>query len=145
MASLDLFWQTLDTPGVALYALPIAHFLGFVPHVQKLMILRSAKDVPTLVMAEAARLEAAHANASENFPLLLGAVGAGLYAGLDTRVVNGFAVAYLVCRVVFNIAYANQTTHAVAGIRTVAYWTGTVWAMYIMVLAGNTLARKAAL
>ncbi|KZT62518.1 hypothetical protein CALCODRAFT_489895 [Calocera cornea HHB12733] len=152
---------TLDTPGLALYALPAAFFVGLAPHVQKIMLFESSgikidnrsprsvtsaaekKGIPAPLLAKADRLAAAHQNGIENFPLFAAAVLAGTAAGLPAAKVNLFAGAYLGLRVVYNLAYANQTTLAIAGVRSLAFWIGTGWAFYIMCSAGSALGAKA--
>ncbi|KZO95350.1 hypothetical protein CALVIDRAFT_167657 [Calocera viscosa TUFC12733] len=150
---------TLDTP-LALYSIPIAFFIGLAPHVHKIALLersgvrvdnrspRSAtttaekKGLPTPLLRKVDRLASAHQNAHENFPVFVAAILGGLVAGMEARELNVFAGSYLALRVVYNFAYANQTTQAIAGVRSLAFWSATLWAMYVLLSAGNLMAKK---
>jgi len=152
----------LDAP-LALYSIPVAFFVGLAPHVQKLLVLQGSgikvdnkaprstihvaekKGIPAATLAKYHRLDAAHTNANENFPIFVSAIFAGLVGGLPARQLNTFAGVYLGCRLVYNFSYANQTTEALAGLRSLSFWTATFYAFYIMISAGNLMVKNASL
>lgn len=54
---------------------------------------------------------------------------------------NALSTAYIATRVVYNFVYINNTTAAVANIRSVVYVGGSVLVMAMFVSVGNAMGR----
>ncbi|GLB42190.1 putative MAPEG family protein [Lyophyllum shimeji] len=143
---------------LSLYSIPIVWFLGFYPNVLKGRLLvktigfnnvqprdnvarlerhKDAEKVSAEIAAKARRLEAAHLNGTETFPLWGIAVLAGNYARMDNETLNKLALSYAVLRIAFNYIYANQTTRFQALLRSAVWTAATSIPLYILVKAAN--------
>ncbi|KAF5379150.1 hypothetical protein D9615_006062 [Tricholomella constricta] len=144
---------SLSSP-LSLYSIPLVWFVGFYPNVLKGgLILKSIgfnnvaprgnmarlaeKKVSPEIAAKAARLEAAHLNGTETFPLWAVAILVGNYANVDHQTLNKLAFAYVALRITFNTVYANQKTQLHGMIRSLVWTAAISIPLYILVKAAN--------
>ncbi|CZR64805.1 uncharacterized protein PAC_14704 [Phialocephala subalpina] len=148
-----------NTKNYSLYAIPAAWVIAFIPHayaasLSKVFDNRSprtyadnvAKD-QTLDKATKAlilRSEGAQTNGFENLPLISTAILAGNLAGLPSSTLNTLSFSYLATRVLYNFIYINNTSLAMANLRSVVFVTGVGICFTLFVKAGNVLKDSAA-
>jgi len=151
----------LATPGLSLYSIPAAFFTAFYPVALKSAIinknigyknaaprdnvsrLANNKSINPAVLAKVRRMEAAHYNGNEAFPLWAAAVIAANFAGVQPDLLNKISVAYVVLRVIYNHVYFNQTTEAGGSLRSGVWFLATSLPIYLLIKAGNILSNKA--
>ncbi len=90
------------------------------------------------------RAEGAQQNGFENLGIFAAGVVAGNAAGLDAGYLNALSIAYVASRIVYDLVYINNTTPAVARVRSVAYNAGSAVVFTLFVSSGNALRRGAA-
>ena len=100
------------------------------------------QSIDKATKAKITRAEAAQQNGFENIGLFAAAVVIGNVAKLDNQTLNTLSAAYLASRIVYNFAYINGTTDAIATLRSVSYLVGVgcIWTSFIK--AGNLLVNK---
>jgi len=142
--------------SISLYSIPVVWFLGFYPTLLKSSMLRkinafnnvtpranvarlAEKKVDPKIAARAARMEGAHLNGNETFPLWAVAVLAANYAKLDNHTINTVAVSYIGLRILFNWVYINHTAQAVGHIRSVIWTAGIGLPLYLLVKSANAV------
>ncbi|KAJ7146108.1 hypothetical protein C8R44DRAFT_863915 [Mycena epipterygia] len=139
---------TLSTP-LSLYSIPAVWLTAFLPVTLKTMLIEKVKGynnleprpttskiaadkgIPPAVAARILRMEGAHLNGYENFPIWIAAVLAGNMAGLDNYTLNVASLLYIGGRTVYNIIYFNQSTDFQSYLRTGVYFT-TLLPMYLI-------------
>ncbi|KAF9459654.1 hypothetical protein BDZ94DRAFT_1267706 [Collybia nuda] len=145
---------SLSTP-LSLYSIPIVWFLGFYPNVLKGALITKAagsynnvaprtnvsrlttKKVDPEITARVARMEAAHMNGNENFPIWAAAVLAGHVVGIDHQTLNTVALAHIILRIMYNYIYINQSSQIQGAIRS-AIWTSAIsLPFYLFIKAAN--------
>ncbi|KAJ6560008.1 hypothetical protein B0H19DRAFT_1069716 [Mycena capillaripes] len=80
------------------------------------------KNIPPALAARIERMEGAHWNGNENFPLWIAAILAGNMVGLDDYTLNVASIAYelsVAGRVLYNYIYITQETEAQSYLRRV--------------------------
>ncbi|KAJ7223536.1 hypothetical protein GGX14DRAFT_532176 [Mycena pura] len=97
------------------------------------------KNVPREVAARIERMEGAHLNGNENFPLWVAAILAANYAGLDNHTMNVTSIAYVCARVLYNYIYINNETSAQSWLRSLIFMGCTSLPMYLLFAAANKL------
>ncbi|KAF2483164.1 hypothetical protein BDY17DRAFT_142608 [Neohortaea acidophila] len=89
------------------------------------------------------RAESCHRNHLENMPLFCAAIFAGLLAerqiGASSRGLNEFAGGWLVIRVLYTINYLRTDTLKGSYIRSVLWYIGSFWAIYVIGAAAFAL------
>ncbi|KAJ7038705.1 hypothetical protein C8F04DRAFT_1231874 [Mycena alexandri] len=98
--------------------------------------------IPPAVAARIERMEGAHMNGNENFPLWAAAVLAGNFAGLDNRTMNIISIVYFCGRVLYNYVYITQETRRQSSIRTTIFFSNLCLPLYLLIAAATKLARK---
>ncbi|KAF7289689.1 hypothetical protein HMN09_01332000 [Mycena chlorophos] len=141
-----------DSP-LSLYSIPAVWLTAFAPIVLRTVAVKKVKgwnnvaprnntarvsgdkNIPPDVIARIQRMEAAHTNGNENFPLWAAAVLAANFAGLDNRRVNTLSIAYFLGRCLYNVIYISQTTPAMANLRSVVFFGILPIPIYLLIAA----------
>ena len=151
------------TTNLSLYTIPAAWMLSIAPqwYANKLYqkassqkfdlkqprsmtkIIADSQSLDSTTKARLFRAQSAHQNGFENVGLFAAAVVAGNVAHLDNIWLNTLSVGYVVSRVVYNLIYINNTTDALASIRTLVFSTGMSMIMTLFVMAANELRARA--
>ncbi|EAU89409.2 hypothetical protein CC1G_07635 [Coprinopsis cinerea okayama7 len=150
---------SLDS-SLVLYSIPAAWFTSYYPSVLKFLTIdkttgynnlqprsnvaktKENKNVPSEVADRIARMEAAHLNGNEAFPLWAAAALAAHVVGLDNRVVNKISLAFIGLRVLFNTVYINQRTVGQSWLRTGLWVAATSLPVTLLIKAANKVARS---
>lgn len=85
------------------------------------------------------RIDSAHANAVEHFPVIASAVALAHIAKLQPEVINSALLTYTVARVAYFISYAYTTSHRLSYLRAVAWWTSGITCLRLFYKAGQAL------
>ncbi|KAJ8515502.1 hypothetical protein ONZ45_g7098 [Pleurotus djamor] len=115
---------TLASPGLSLYSIPIILFVGLYPGAIKVTLIdktigydksnvqkaKTSKGLPPDVVLRIERLEGAHQNGNEAFPLWAAAIILANVVGLEPRTLNIASLAYVGFRVLYNHVYVNHNT-----------------------------------
>ncbi|KZV97397.1 hypothetical protein EXIGLDRAFT_764518 [Exidia glandulosa HHB12029] len=153
----------LSTPGLSLYSIPAAWVSLWLPINQRFAMilfktqagynnviprtnaerLQNDPTVPKDFVETCAKLEGAHKNGLETFPLWVAAVLAGNFAGVETETLNKASAAFVFSRFLYNYIYVNSSTNAQGYTRTGTWATSIGICMYVLVKAGNKLRLKA--
>ncbi|KAJ7152397.1 hypothetical protein C8R46DRAFT_1121197 [Mycena filopes] len=149
----------LSTP-LSFYSIPAVWLTAFVPVMLKSRAINKVKPynnvqpranvsrvagdakIPPAVAARIERMEGAHMNGNENFPLWVAAVLAGNVAGLDTGVLNILSIVYFCGRVLYNYVYITQETRKQSLVRTGVFFGNLCLPLYILFAAATKLAKK---
>ncbi|KAJ7474118.1 hypothetical protein FB451DRAFT_284523 [Mycena latifolia] len=144
--------------ALSLYSIPVVWATAFVPMTLKHATIKKVKGwdnvqprantsrvaadktVPPAIAARIERMEGAHLNGNENFPIWVAAVLAGNFAGLDNRTLNVVSIAYICGRVLFNLIYINQQTHVQSVMRTIVFFSSLSLPMYLLFAAAGKIA-----
>ncbi|KAJ7701554.1 hypothetical protein B0H17DRAFT_1157745 [Mycena rosella] len=158
---------TLSTP-LSLYSIPAVWLTAFLPATMKTMLIEKVKGynnleprpttsriatdraIPPAVAARILRMEGAHLNGYENFPIWIAAVLAGNMAGLDARTLNVVSLLYVAGRITYNFVYFNQATEFQSWVRWAVPFHSTVYPcsltplpMYLIFKAAGKMAAAA--
>jgi len=85
------------------------------------------------------RNEAAHQNAVENFPLLVGSLLFAHISGVSVERINASALVYTVVRLAYAALYIFGTSTSVSAIRTAAWWTGNMTCLRLLWMGGKLI------
>lgn len=85
------------------------------------------------------RNESAHANAVENYTLLVAGVGLATAAGVDRVVVNRAVVVYTLARLAYAVVYISIERPLLSQLRGVCWWIGNVSCFTLLWKAGEVL------
>ncbi|KAJ7452121.1 hypothetical protein B0H11DRAFT_2246077 [Mycena galericulata] len=121
---------TLSTP-LSLYSIPAVWLTAFLPTIlieqvkgynnlaprQSTGRVAADKNLPSEVAARILRMDGAHLNGYENFPIWIAAVLAGNMAGLDNYTLNVVSLMYIGGRITYNYIYFNQATEFQSWVR----------------------------
>jgi len=150
------FVNTLvNAPGLSLYSILAAWILAIYPHALKGFLIQNKigysqlaprdnierlvrEKVDPAVIEQARRLEAAHKNGHEVFPLWVAAVLAANSVGVDQNLLNTVSLSFLLSRVVYIHIYMNQTTELQGNIRSIVWLIGVSMPLYLLAVAANT-------
>ncbi|TFK70174.1 hypothetical protein BDN72DRAFT_839383 [Pluteus cervinus] len=144
-----------STP-LSLYSIPVAWFVALYPTSLKVFLARSTTGYDNLeprrtvasladkkndpaVVAKAARMEAAHMNGNEAFPLWVAGVLAANFAGVDQRALNVLSLLYIILRNLYNFIYIYQSKPYHATVRTVVWALSVAVPMYLLFAAAVKL------
>jgi len=78
------------------------------------------------------RNESAHANAVENYALLVGAMSFASLAGVEREYVNRAGLVYTVARVAYGFVYILVEHRTWSQIRGVTWWTGNLSCLWLL-------------
>ncbi|KAF7367716.1 hypothetical protein MSAN_00835400 [Mycena sanguinolenta] len=149
----------LSTP-LSFYSIPVVWLTAFFPVVLKTSTINKVKGfnnvqprgnvarvssdakIPPEIAQRIERMEGAHFNGNENFPIWIAAVLAGNFAGLDNHTMNVIAIAYICGRVLYNYVYINQKTRFQSVLRTLVFFSTLSLPMYLLVSAANKLRKQ---
>ncbi|EFI27052.1 hypothetical protein CC1G_07630 [Coprinopsis cinerea okayama7 len=134
--SLPAAWLLLMAPAFQKRSLLVASMKldNVAPRSNTAKYLASDKVDPAL-KAKVERLDGAHANGLESFPLWGIAVLFGAYAGIDQSMLNKAAMVYVTSRLAFNYLYAVQTTEFLGRMRSLV-WAVGVGASHFLFITG---------
>jgi uncharacterized MAPEG superfamily protein len=155
------FLPNLTTTNISLYTIPAAYILAIAPHFYSIATYESTtskkfdnrhpRSLPHQLEADQAldkatkqrilRAEAAQQNGFENLGLFASAVVAANVAGVNTKLVNILSGGYCATRALYNVVYVNNTTPAIANVRSLTYLAGVGMIMTMFVAAGNAVNR----
>jgi len=82
------------------------------------------------------RLQAAHENSIEHFPIFAVAIAMATLAGVDAHSVNSLGAVYTLLRVAYVIAYWKGSSVKISWIRSVVYWMSNMSCLRLIWLAG---------
>lgn len=85
------------------------------------------------------RNEAAHANAVENYAVLVGAIGFASVAGVDRRLINRAGLTYTIARVAYGFVYILIEDRLWSQLRGIVWWIGNGSCLYLLWQAGSKL------
>ncbi|OCL11767.1 hypothetical protein AOQ84DRAFT_430215 [Glonium stellatum] len=85
------------------------------------------------------RNESAHANAVENFTLLVAGVLFASQAGVARENINAAALTYTVARICYGVIYILVDDPAWSQLRGLTWWTGNLSCFYLLWKAGSAL------
>ncbi|KAF7312890.1 hypothetical protein MKEN_00973400 [Mycena kentingensis (nom. inval.)] len=138
--SIPAVWVTAFVP-VILKSYTIVKVKGF-NNVQprgNVARVKEDKSIPVDVAARIERMEGAHMNGNEAFPLWAAAVLAANYAGLPNHTVNSIAIAYFFARVFYNIIYITSSTRAMGSLRSLTWFSSLALPMYLLFASASTV------
>lgn len=72
------------------------------------------------------RNDASHHNTIEQFPLFFGSVLLGIAAKVPNEKINRACLIYTAARIVYHLLYLKVERGALAGLRSVVWWTGNL-------------------
>ncbi|PPJ60773.1 hypothetical protein CBER1_02340 [Cercospora berteroae] len=85
------------------------------------------------------RVQSAHENSVEHFPLLVGALLFAHVAGLPTDVINRTGAYYTLARLAYVASYVLITDAKLALLRGVAWWASNIICLKLVWLGGKAL------
>ncbi|KDQ08628.1 hypothetical protein BOTBODRAFT_37777 [Botryobasidium botryosum FD-172 SS1] len=151
---------TLASP-LSLYSIPALWLVNFVPYSLKRSVVQQnkggkydnvqprdnvaqleKKGVPKEVIDKLIRLEGAHQNGLEVFPLWTAAVLISNFAGVSDTTLNTVSAAFLASRLLYTYLYANQSNEAVAGARSATWGVGIAMNMYLISAANKVYTER---
>ncbi|KAI1765791.1 hypothetical protein GGR53DRAFT_489071 [Hypoxylon sp. FL1150] len=78
------------------------------------------------------RNESAHANAVENYTLLVAAMAFATFAGVESRYVNRAGLVYTFARIAYGLVYVLVEHPTWSQIRGLTWWTGNVSCLWLL-------------
>ncbi|KAL4773252.1 hypothetical protein BDW60DRAFT_30343 [Aspergillus nidulans var. acristatus] len=85
------------------------------------------------------RNESAHANAVENYALLVGAVAMATVAGVERVSINRAVVLYTLARTAYAVVYITIDTPRLSQLRGVCWWVGNLCCLNLLRKAASLL------
>lgn len=82
------------------------------------------------------RLQAAHDNSMEHFPLFAVAIVMATFAGVDAGSVNSLGAVYTFLRVAYVVVYWKGSSVKISWIRSVVYWMSNISCLRLIWLSG---------
>ncbi|KAF9446689.1 hypothetical protein P691DRAFT_732772 [Macrolepiota fuliginosa MF-IS2] len=149
----------LSSP-LSLYSIPVVWFTAFYPNAWKFSTINNTigydnvqprsntakfsenKNISPRLAAKVQRMEGAHLNGNEAFPLWTAAILAANIAGLDNALMNKVSLAYIGLRVLFNQVYINQETVGTSWFRTAVFFASNLMPMTLLIRAAQKLAAE---
>ncbi|KAF8192640.1 hypothetical protein K438DRAFT_853076 [Mycena galopus ATCC 62051] len=147
----------LSSP-LSMYSIPAVWLTAFLPATMKIILIQKTrgypnlaprqatsqvttdKGIPPAVAARILRMEGAHLNGYENFPIWIAAVLAGNIARLDNYTLNVVSLLYIGGRITYNYIYFNQATEFQSWLRTGVYFGTLSLPMYVLFKAAAKIA-----
>ncbi|KAF5356888.1 hypothetical protein D9756_006732 [Leucocoprinus leucothites] len=130
---------TLSSP-LSLYSIPVVYFTAMYPHLWKVNTIMSItgfnnvypranvtefaqdKRVPPKLAGKIKRMEGAHCNGLEQFPVWTAAILVANLAGLDNAYLNKMSLGFIAMRILFNQIYIAHESNAVGWVRTAVFF-----------------------
>lgn len=84
-------------------------------------------------------MEAAHANAVENYPLFVAGVLMCLHAKVPVGTLNDLMAGYTLARAAYAFAYVGIESDKYSRIRGYLWWTGNICCLTMIGMAGKRL------
>ncbi|KAK7008041.1 hypothetical protein R3P38DRAFT_2792137 [Favolaschia claudopus] len=131
-------WQSKDVQQVG----GLRFVLGSVQPRSNVGRVAGDDKIPRDVAARIERMEGAHLNGLENFPIWAIAVLAGNFAGLDNYTMNIASITYILGRSLYNYIYINQKTRVQSSMRTLVWASSLMFPMYLLVAAANKVSKQ---
>ncbi|KAF7587210.1 hypothetical protein BBP40_007547 [Aspergillus hancockii] len=85
------------------------------------------------------RNEAAHANAVENYTLLVAGLALATYAGVPRTTINAAGLTYTVARVLYAVVYITVDRPLLSHLRGACWWVGNLSCLTLLWMAGQAL------
>ncbi|KAL4248320.1 Membrane associated eicosanoid/glutathione metabolism-like domain superfamily protein [Pleurotus pulmonarius] len=141
----------LSTPGLSLYSIPAAWFCAFYPNTLKFLVIdktvgydntnprsnlaksKGSDKLKPDVVAKLQRMEGAHQNGNEAFPLWAAAVITGNMVGLDHCTLNICSIAYIGLRLLYNYIYINHNSFMKGSARSIVFFTALPIPLWLLV------------
>ncbi|KAJ7160584.1 hypothetical protein C8R43DRAFT_993365 [Mycena crocata] len=145
--------------ALSLYSIPAVWLTAFAPVMLKSVTINKVKGfnnvqpranthavsadkaVPPAVAARIERMEGAHMNGNENFPIWVAAILAGNLAGLDNYRMNVISISYFCGRILYNYIYITQETRRQSVLRTLVFFCTLSLPMYLLFAAATKVAK----
>ncbi|KAJ3572667.1 hypothetical protein NP233_g2938 [Leucocoprinus birnbaumii] len=130
---------SLSSP-LSLYSIPAVYFTAMYPHLLKVHTIMGLtgfnnvyprantteftanKRVSPKLAGKVKRMEGAHLNGLEAFPLWTAAILVGNLARLDNEYLNKMSLGFIALRILFNQIYIYQESNAVGWVRTAVFF-----------------------
>lgn len=146
---------SLSSP-LSLYSIPVVWFLAFYPAEWRtllidgtigydnerprgnLSIAKANKLSPELI-SKLERLDGAHLNGNEAFPLWAAAIITANLVGVDNRTLNIASLSYVGLRLFYNTIYINYNNALKGWLRTAVFFTGLPIPLWLLVKSANKL------
>ncbi|KAF9496419.1 hypothetical protein BDN71DRAFT_1588954 [Pleurotus eryngii] len=143
----------LSSPSLSLYSIPAAWFCAFYPNTLKFFIIDKTVGYDNTnprgnlartkgndkfkpgVVEKIHRMEGAHQNGNEAFPLWAAAIITGNLVGLEHRTLNICSIAYIGLRLLYNYIYISHNSFMKGSARSVVFFT----ALRILILRTSAL------
>jgi len=145
------------TSNYSFYAIPMAWVIAMAPHsyattLSKIFDTRSPRTyckavendqtIDKATKDKIIRCEAAQLNGFENLAFFASAVVAGNVAGIPASTLNLLSGGYLLSRVLYTIIYINNTTKAVASLRSLTWVVGIAQIFTLFIKSGNLIRNR---
>ncbi|KAJ7111278.1 hypothetical protein C8R44DRAFT_799241 [Mycena epipterygia] len=146
--------------ALSFYSIPAVWLTAFIPVMMKSVAIHKVKGynnvqprgntsrvsgdkaVAPAISGRIERMEGAHLNGNENFPIWVAAVLAGNFAGLDNYTMNVVSICYFCGRVLYNYIYITQETRLQSGLRTLVFFGTLSLPLYLLFSAADKLAKQ---
>ncbi|KAF8888584.1 hypothetical protein BD779DRAFT_1611294 [Infundibulicybe gibba] len=147
---------TLSSP-LSLYSIPVVWVTAFYPMTMKFLLIDKMmgynniqprsntdkfvrnKNIHPDIAARAERMEGAHLNGNEAFPLWTAAILAGNFAGIDNRTLNISALGYIAARLLYNHVYINHESGGMSWLRSTIFFSGVAFPITLLIKAANKI------
>ncbi|KAJ6602318.1 hypothetical protein B0H10DRAFT_2195961 [Mycena sp. CBHHK59/15] len=151
--------NALENP-LSLYSIPAVWLTAFVPVMLKSAAIAkvkgynnvqprgntkrisSDKEISPAISGRIERMEGAHLNGNENFPIWVAAILASNFAGVDNYTLNVVSISYFAGRVLYNYVYITQTNRRQSALRSLVYFSTLSLPMYLLFKAAGKVASK---
>ncbi|KAG8988691.1 hypothetical protein FRB93_004026 [Tulasnella sp. JGI-2019a] len=97
------------------------------------------KGIPDDVIQKLQRMQGAHTNGQEYWPVFAFSILAANLSGVDHHTTNIYATGMLLLRILYNGIYINGTTDVVSAIRSFVWLGGMVGSFTLVVKSANIL------
>ncbi|KAJ3574433.1 hypothetical protein NP233_g1759 [Leucocoprinus birnbaumii] len=155
-----IFGLVAPASSLSLYSIPVVWFTALYPNLLKFRLIDRSigynnvqprsnvahatehQNIPPQVAAKIQRMEGAHLNGNEAFPLWTSAIIVANIANLDHGFINTVALAYIATRILFNQVYINHESSSASWIRTAIFFVSVSMPMTLLVKGANKIASQ---
>ncbi|KAG0695310.1 hypothetical protein DFH29DRAFT_1005602 [Suillus ampliporus] len=137
----------LSDPRVSLLSIPAVWVLSLAPALIKnatIRIVNPRRNIGRVrdagLAARLDRMDGAHKNALESFPLWIAAVLTATITKVDTHTVNTAAIAFVTLRALYTLVYITQKTNAQGLLRTAVWLAACTVPLRLLFQAANAAA-----
>lgn len=152
-----IFGSVTLTSPLSLYSIPVVWYTTFYPNFLKFKLIDNTigynnvqprsnltravenKGIPPKIAAKLQRMEGAHLNGNEAFPLWTSAIIVANLAGLDNAFLNKVSLAYIITRVLFNQVYINHESSSASWMRTAIFFVSVSMPMTLLIKGANKI------